>query len=83
MYWIKTGSFGVGLIFIVFIVFTVYRAYISPRSTQAIVAEEGSNVTVIQDNKRKRWLIPFVEVSVEQSDGDLDSAIRAGLRFEF
>ena len=84
LYWIKTSSLGAGLLIIALIGFTVYRAYISPRGTQKIVAGKGSNVTVIQDNQRKRFLIPFVEVFVEQSRvNDLNTGIRGGVKFEF
>ena len=85
LYWTKTVMFLLGGTGILVIGFAVYKAYFKrPEPTQAIKAEAGSNVTVIQQNNRKRYFIPFMEGGIEQpTNDDWHTFIRAGLRFEF
>lgn len=49
------------------------------------VGEGGtSSYTVVQNNQRKRFFIPFVEVGVGiEEDSEMNWDLRAGLRFEF
>lgn len=74
-----------GLLFIALLGYTMYRAYIKkPDPNQLIRAENGSNVTVVQNNQTKRKFIPFVEVYGEQKSSEhFQTGLRAGLRFEF
>lgn len=86
LYWTKTVMLGLGILALIFIGYGVYKAYFKkPEPTQAIHAEAGSNVKVIQYNERKKTLIPFIEGFVEQkSDGSRwNTGMRAGLRFEW
>lgn len=85
LYWTKTIMFGLGITVLLFVGYAVYKAYVKkPESTQTIRAEEGSNVTVIQNNERRKSLIPFVEGFVEQkAHSEFNTGIRAGLRFEW
>lgn len=85
MYWVKTVMFTLGAIVIFFVVYGVWKAYFKkPDSTQTIRAEKGSSVTVVQNNERKKTLIPFCEVGIEQPQSEkLATYIRAGLRFEW
>ena len=85
LYWTKTVMFSLGAFVIFFVGFAVYKAYMKkPDSTQTIRAETGSSVTVVQNNERKKSLIPFVEAGIDQpSDDDFSTYIRAGLRFEW
>ena len=86
LYWVKTSMYGLGLAALFFIGFGLWKAYFKkPEPTQSIHAEAGSNVKVIQYNERKKTLIPFVEVYVDQRAGqdNLGGGIRAGVRFEW
>lgn len=85
IYWTKTVMFILGACVIFVVGYAVYKAYIKkPDSTQTIRAGKGSSVTVIQNNDRKKSLIPFVEGGVEQpSEGKFKTFIRTGLRFEW
>lgn len=85
LYWVKTVMFSLGAVVLFFISFAVYKAYIKkPEPSQAIHAESGSHVTVVQQNQKKRVFIPFIEGGVEQpSHDDFETYLRGGLRFEF
>jgi len=88
LFWVKTIMFGLGLGCIFFIGYGVYTAYFKPKplpQTQNITIEEGANVDIIQkQDAPKKKFIPFVEGFVEQKSGsDMETGIRAGLRFEF
>jgi len=85
LYWIKTLMYIFGFTVILFIGYAVYKAYIKkPEPSQAVHADAGSNVTLIQNNQRKRMFIPFIEGYVEQQKSDtLQTGLRAGCRVEF
>ena len=82
----KSISIGWKLLLVLLVIFTIYRAWIIPKQkqTQQITVESGGQATIIQKQDRKRFLIPFVEGFVEQSrNNQMNTGIRAGLRFEF
>ena len=86
LYWVKTLMYIFGAAVLFFVSFAIYKAYIKkPEPTQSIHAATGSNVTVVQNNERKKTLIPFVEAYVDQRSGysSLGGGIRAGVRFEW
>lgn len=82
---IKAFSFVCIILFWGLIGYGTWKAFFKkPEPTTAIKAEAGSTVKVTNINKSQRFLIPFVEVGVEQqSDSDLATYMRAGLRVEF
>lgn len=81
--WFKSWGYGWRLIFTLIIVFLVgmgIRAFFMKNTT--VNVGKGGIANIYQ--ARKRFFIPFVEGGVEKtSDVDLDTYIRAGLRFEF
>ena len=70
---------------IAILIFAVYRLFApKQKQTQQVTVQSGGQATFIQKQNNKRFLIPFVEGGVEKnSDVDLDTYIRCGLRFEF
>jgi hypothetical protein len=54
------------------------------RPTQNITAKPGSNVNITTINKAQRFLIPFIEVYIDQrSNAELGTGIKGGARIEF
>ena len=85
LYWTKTVMFMAGAFIILMIGFAVYKAYFKrAEPSQLIRAAKGSTVTVVQNNERKKTLIPFIEAGLEQpSNNDWNTYIRGGVRFEW
>jgi len=78
--WYKTLGYGWRLLAIVLFCLLVYRAFFM-RTTSVKVGKGG---TANIYNAPKRFLIPFIEGGVEQrTQNNLNTYIRAGLRFEF
>jgi len=78
----KGEQFGKILFITILIVVGLVVYYQLTRPTQNIKVGKGGQATFY--NAPKRFFIPFAEVGVEKnSDVDLDTYIRGGLRFEF
>lgn len=79
----KVLSIGWKLLLVLFLVFTIWRAWFTkPQTQQTKIKEVKGNVNIIQ--KQSRFLIPFVEVFVEQKrDSDMNTGVRVGIRKEF
>jgi len=61
-----------------------YYLITRPQQVQKITVQKGGVATIQQQQAKKRLFIPFIEGGVEKnSDVDLDTYIRGGLRFEF
>jgi hypothetical protein len=68
--------------FAVLILFGIYKYMTRP--TQNITAKPGSNVNITTINKAQRFLIPFIEVYIDQrSNAELGTGIKGGARIEF
>lgn len=88
--WVKTARYALGILGIGFIGLTIYRAYFMPTTKQVthIVAQPGSQVTVIEEKKKETKklfaLHPFVEgYGFAESDGRNGFGAKAGIRMEF
>lgn len=88
--WVKTARYALGFLGIGFIGLTIYRAYFMPTNKQVtqIVAQPGSQVTVIEEKKKETKklfaLHPFVEgYGFTESDGRNGFGAKAGIRMEF
>ena len=82
--WFKSWGYGWRLILTLAILFfvgiVIWRAFFMKTTTVHV----GKGGTAIINQVKKRFFIPFVEGGIEKnSDVDLDTYIRAGLRFEF
>lgn len=82
---IKAFSFVCIILFWGLIGYGIWKAFFKkPEPTTAIKAEAGSTVKVTNINKSQRFLIPFIEVGIEQQrNSDLETYIRGGVRIEF
>ena len=84
--WYKSWGYGwrfVATIVILVLLALGIKSIFSKNQTQKTqIGQVAGNVNIIQ--KSSRFLIPFIEVGVgKNSDVDLDTYIRCGLRFEF
>jgi hypothetical protein len=88
--WVKTARYALGFLGIGFIGLTIYRAYFMPTTKHVtqIVAQPGSQVTVVEDKKKETKrpfnLHPFIEgYGFAESDGRNGFGAKAGIRMEF
>ncbi len=88
--WVKTARYALGFLGIGFIGLTIYRAYFMPTNKQVtqIVAQPGSQVTVVEDKKKETKklfaLHPFVEgYGFTETDNRSGFGARAGIKIEF
>ena len=82
--WWKALSIGGKIAIVLLIGFMTYQTFFVKKTDQYIKAEKGSNVSVTQINKTRRFFIPFIEGGVEKnSDVNFETYLRGGLRFEF
>ena len=88
--WVKTARYALGFLGIGFIGLTIYRAYFMPTTKQftQIVAQPGSQVTVIEEKKKETKKLfsihPFVEgYGFAETDNRNGLGARAGIRIEF
>lgn len=88
--WIKTARYALGILGVGFIGLTIYRAYFMPTNKQVtqIVAQSGSQVTVVEEKKKdaKRFfsIHPFVEgYGFVESDNRKGAGGKAGVRIDF
>ncbi len=88
--WVKTVRYALGFLGIGFIGLTIYRAYFMPTNKQVtqIVAQSGSQVTVVEEKKKemKKFfnIRPFVEgYGFVESDNRKGAGGRAGIRVDF
>jgi len=83
----KSLSIGWKVVLIALVIFFVYRGITANRQkqTQQITVESGGQATIIQKQTSKRFLIPFIECSVGQSNryDKLETAVKGGIRVEF
>ncbi len=88
--WVKTARYALGFLGIGFIGLTIYRAYFMPTNKQVtqIVAQPGSQVTVVEEKKKETKKLfsihPFVEgYGFAETDKRNGFGGRAGIRIEF
>lgn len=82
--WFKSWGYGwrliLTLVILFFIGIIIWRAFFLKNTTVNV----GSGGTAIINQARKRFLIPFVEGSVSQSNRyKMETAIKTGIRVEF
>jgi len=88
--WVKTIRYALGFLGVGFIGLTIYRAYFMPTNKQVtqIVAQSGSQVTVVEEKKKetKKFfsIHPFVEgYGFVESDERKGAGAKAGVRIDF
>jgi len=84
--WWKAASVAIKIGLGLLLCYMVYATFIQKKQTQtqSITVEKGGKAIIQQRQARKRFIIPFIEVGVEQrQDDNLGTYIRGGVRFEF
>ena len=88
--WVKTVRYALGFLGVGFIGLTIYRAYFMPTNKQVtqIVAQSGSQVTVVEEKKKENKKLlsihPFVEgYGFVESDERKGAGAKAGVRIDF
>jgi len=85
--WFKSWGYGWRLILtigiLVLVILGIKSIFLKSQTQRTQIGQVQGNVNIIQ--KSSRFLIPFAEVSVGQSNryDKLETAIRCGIRVEF
>jgi hypothetical protein len=80
--WLKTFRHLIGILIVILIVAFIYTKFFAKETQNTTFQGDVDEVNII--SQPKKFFIPFVEGFVEQqSDRDMSTGIRGGLRFEF
>jgi predicted negative regulator of RcsB-dependent stress response len=75
---------GVILFIIILVGFTIWKAFFEKKNTQQIHIGSGSQVTIKQNEEKKKSLVLFIEPYVDQSSNrKFGTGVRGGVRLEF